>query len=245
MGRLQIGRMTTVVLLGVLLAGCPGRVRTPPPTVPTPAPAPVQPAPVPERPETKGATLYTVDPEASDVNILVYRGGVMARLGHNHVVTPKSLRGGVSLHPDAAKSTFELSFPVAELVVDDPQARQAAGADFSGDIPPKDRDGTRKNMLREEVLDAEHFPTVQLQSIKMSGPLQSARIATLITIRNVSREVEVPAQIAQAANQLTASGQFDIKQTDFGIKPFSIGLGALEVVDQMTIRFRIVARKQQ
>ena len=168
----------------------------------------------------------------------------MARLGHNHVMTARSLKGEVSLHPQIAQSRFELEFPVTELVVDDAQARQAAGADFPGEIPQKDRDGTRKNMLREEVLDADHFPSVRLQSLRVSGTLPSARVVTRITIKAASREVDVPVSIVVAGNQLTASGQFDIKQSDFGIKPFSIGLGALEVVDQLSIEFKVVAQKQ-
>jgi polyisoprenoid-binding protein YceI len=185
-----------------------------------------------------------VDAAASDVNILVYRGGVIARLGHNHVMTSKSLKGAVSLHPDLAKSSFEVEFPVAELIVDDVQARQAAGADFPGEIPQKDRDGTRKNMLRAEVLDAEHFASIQLKSIRVAGSLPSAQVVTRITIKDASREVAVPVNIVTSAGRLTATGQFDIKQTDFGIKPFSIGLGALEVVDQLTVKFNIVAQKQ-
>jgi len=240
MSKLQLCKVSVVLLLGGLLAGCPGRVR--PPSVPAPTPAPTQPAPA--EPEIEGATLYSVDPAASDVNIFVYRGGMMARLGHNHVMTAKSLKGEVSLHPDGARSRFDLAFPVAELIVDDPQARQAAGADFPGEIPQKDREGTRKNMLRAEVLDAEHFASVRLQSVSVMGPLQSARVVTRITIKDVSRDVEVPVSIVTSANQLSASGQFDIEQTDFGIKPFSIGLGALEVVDKLTIRFKISAQKQ-
>jgi len=239
MSKLQLCKVSVVMLLGALLAGCPGRVRPPVPV--PPVPTPTQPA---EQPESKGAASYTVDPAASDVNILVYRGGVMARLGHNHVMTAKSLKGAVSLHPDLAQSSFEIEFPVAELVVDDAQARQAAGADFPGEIPQKDRDGTRKNMLRAEVLDAEHFASIQLKSIQVAGSLPSAQVVTRITIKDASRDITVPVNIVTSANRLTAAGQFDIKQTDFGIKPFSIGLGALEVVDQLTVKFNIVAQKQ-
>jgi len=33
---------------------------------------------------------YQVDGAASDVRMLVYRGGTMARLGHNHVLSSKT-----------------------------------------------------------------------------------------------------------------------------------------------------------
>jgi hypothetical protein len=192
----------------------------------------------------RGSAIYTIDPSASQVRILVYRGGALARLGHNHVVSANSVTGQVAVNPDPSKSTFELSFPVAELVVDDAQARREAGTEFPGEIAQADREGTRRNMLRAEVLDAEQFPRVSLRALSLTPPLQAAKVMTRITIRAVSRDVEVPVAMNIVGSQLTAVGEFPIRQTEFGIKPFSIGLGALEVVDQLQIRFRIVANRK-
>jgi hypothetical protein len=60
----------------------------------------------------------------------------------------------------------------------------------------------------------------------------------------VSREVQVPVRIAAEGAKLTASGEFDILQTEFGIKPFSVALGALEVQDKLHIKFSVVAEKR-
>lgn len=229
-------RLSLLVMLAAALAGCPAGVRTPPPAAPAPVISP-RPA-TPESAEVRGTT-YAVDSLASDVAILVYRGGVLARLGHNHVMTVKSLSGQVMLAAD--KSSFDLSFPVADLVVDDARARRAAGPEFAGTITQDDRDGTRRNMLKPEVLDGEHFARIALRSLHVTLPLQSAKALTRITIRNVSRDIEVPIVIEATGTRITATGEFPIRQTDFGIKPFSVGLGALEVVDQLQIRFKIVA----
>ncbi len=230
-------RLSTLLFATVLLAGCPAGVKSPPPGKPMPIPAPAPAA-------TQGSAVYTIDSSASVVRILVYRGGALARLGHNHVMTATSLSGQVAVNPDPAKSTFDLSFPVAEINVDDTQARREVGDEFPGEISQGDRDGTRRNMLRAEVLDAEHFPRVSLRSVSITPPLQTAKITARIAIKDVSRDVEVPVAIDVADARLTATGQFPIKQTDFGIKPFSIGLGALEVVDQLQIRFKIVADRK-
>jgi hypothetical protein len=45
------------------------------------------------------------------------------------------------------------------------------------------------------------------------------------------------------AAQVTASGTARLKQTDFGIVPFSVGAGLLAVQDELEVRFRIVARR--
>jgi len=42
---------------------------------------------------------------------------------------------------------------------------------------------------------------------------------------------------------LTATGKFAIKQTDFGIKPISVG-GVVKVKDELTITFTISARER-
>ncbi|WP_157994245.1 YceI family protein [Peristeroidobacter agariperforans] len=188
--------------------------------------------------------LYQIDPQASVLHIFVYRGGTFARLGHNHVMTSKSVQGRVWMRSQFASSGFELSFPVANLIVDDPDARRAAGTDFPPDIPDADKEGTRKNMLRKEVLDGESYPNVTVKSATVEGSVQAPKITARITIKNASRDVVVPATIVMNGERLTASGEFEILQTDFGMKPFSVALGALEVQDRLRVRFNLVAAKR-
>jgi polyisoprenoid-binding protein YceI len=227
-------RVVALLLACALVTGCPTTSVRPPET--SGAALPVVGAP-----DLKGATIYTVDSSASDVQIHVFRGGTLARLGHNHVMTSKHVSGRVWTHGAVERSGFELQFPVAQLIVDDPKARAAAGSEFPGEIPEGDRDGTRKNMLRAEVLDAEAHPAIKLQSVRVSGSAGRLQITTRITIKGNARDVVVPASVAMQGGQLRASGEFDIRQTDFGIKPFSIGLGALEVQDRLHVVFSVVA----
>jgi hypothetical protein len=238
----QLTRVGGLIGLSLLLAACPRPVRPPPPRETVP-PAPTQPQ-GPVAPDLRGATVYEVSPQSSQLALYVFRGGKFSRLGHNHVMTSPNLTGRAWVHPQFARSGFELSFPVAQLVVDDAEARRAAGSDFPPDIPQADKDGTRRNMLKPEVLDGEHYPEVKLRSAKVSGTLQAPQVTARITIKETSRDVEVPVKIEVAGAKLTASGEFDILQTEFGIKPFSVALGALEVQDKLHIRFRVVAEKK-
>src|SRR5688572_24433773 len=234
----ELTRVGGLICFSLLLAACPRPVRPPAP-VPT-----VPPAPTPAAPDTRGATVYQVDSRSSQLSILVFRGGKLSRLGHNHVMTSHDVSGHAWVHPEFARSGFELSFPVAQLVVDDPQARRAAGSDFPPDIPQSDKDGTRNNMMKPELLDGERYPEVKIRSAKVAGTLQAPEVTARITIKDVSREVQVPVRIAVEGGKLTAGGEFDILQTEFGIKPFSVALGALEVQDKLHIKFTIVAAKQ-
>lgn len=230
-----------LLLMCLGLVACPRPVRPPTPAPEVSPPAPTQPAPPPAE---SGATFYQVDPRASVLNIHVYRGGTFARLGHNHVMTSQSLTGQVWVRPEFSASGFELSFPVADLIVDDPEARRAAGDEFLPEIPAPDKEGTRKNMLRKEVLDGETYPNVTVKSASVAGSLQAPQITARVTIRDASRDVVIPASIVMNGERLTASGEFEILQTDFGMKPFSVALGALEVKDRLLVRFNIVAVKR-
>ena len=231
-------RALLAVSLSVFLTACPKATR--PPSKPS---EPTVPGEVPTA-DLRGATVYEVSAKDSDIRILVYRAGTLARLGHNHVMTAGALTGKVWINPALEKSGLQLSFPVEQMVVDDPAARKASGDDFPPDIPAADRDGTRKNMLRPEVLDGEHFHNITLRSTKVSGTASAPRILTHVTIKDASRDVDVPAKVTVEGSKLTASGEFDLKQTDFGIKPFSIGLGTLSVKDELHVSFKIVALKK-
>jgi hypothetical protein len=237
--------MHAVIRAGLLLTLCLGLTACPRPVQP-PAPAPSVPPTEPSAPpaEVPGATNYLIDPQASTLDILVYRGGKFAKLGHNHVVSSKSLTGRVWMHSQLAQSGFDIAFPVAELIVDDPEARRAAGSEFPPEIPEGDKQGTRRNMLRAEVLDAESYPRVELKSVTIEGALPSLQVTARITIKQSSRDVVVPVKVTVDGERLIASGEFPIQQTQFGMKPFSVAMGALEVQDRLDVRFNIVALKR-
>jgi polyisoprenoid-binding protein YceI len=226
-----------VAILTILVVGIeackPKIVR---PSAATPAPGTV---------DTTGAVHYQVDSAASEVHILVYRGGAMARLGHNHVVSSKEVSGTLLLNNDLARSSLELTLPVTTLTVDDPQARKTEGADFTAEVPQEAREGTRRNMQRPELLDGEHYPTIKLQSVAFAGSRSNPSLIMRTTIKGVARDVVVLATVKEEGRRISAEGEFTIQQTDFGIAPFSAALGALQVQDRLRIRFSLVCRQQQ
>jgi polyisoprenoid-binding protein YceI len=222
-----------------LLAGCATR---------EPAPAPGPPAH--ERGATTGAgvdtipagaRVFDVDPQRSVVTIRVYRSGPMAKLGHNHVITSAEESGFAWRGPTPTRSGFELRIPVSTLIVDDAAARAAAGPGFEGPVPESAREGTRKNLLRAEVLDAAQFPEVTVRAGELGGTWQEPVARADVTVKGVTRRVEVPLDLADAGGTLTARGTFRIRQTEFGMVPFSVAGGAIQVTDEIVLGFEIVA----
>lgn len=213
------------------LAGC----RAPPqqPSVPAaPATGPVE-----------GAVLYGVDAAASQVLIRVYRDGPLASLGHNHVIAVHGLRGRVQSDARGERASFELQFDVADLGVDEPALRSAAGADFTSRISETQREGTRSNMLGEQLLDATRNRAITLQSVGIVASGAGFIARTRVIVRGHEALLSVPVSLQRDADQLVASGEFSVRHSELGLTPYSVALGALRVADEMRIRYRIVARR--
>ena len=210
--------------------------------VPRPAerPPPVAPGAI-EVPS--GAESLAIDPERSVVLVLVRRAGPLARLGHNHAIVSSQETGVAWIGADLSSSGFEVRVPVEGFVVDDPGARAGAGPDFEGVVPEDARRGTRSNMLRAEVLDAGRHPDVVVSASRIDGTWEHPAAAARVTLRGVTREFEVPLELRRDPQGLVATGAFAIRQTDFGMTPFSVAGGAVQVADEVEVRFEIVAAR--
>ena len=204
-------------------------------------PSAALPAPAEEAAVPGGARVLEIDPDRSVVTLLVRRAGPLARLGHNHVITSAQESGRAWLGPEPRQSGFEIRLPVGAFVVDEPAARLAAGAEFPGELPAEAREGTYRNMLRAEVLDGEHHPEVVVRASRISGTWQQPVVVARITLRGATRDVEVPVELQRDPQSIRATGTLQIRQTDFGITPFSVGGGAIQVADAVDIRFEITA----
>jgi polyisoprenoid-binding protein YceI len=179
-----------------------------------------------------GAAVYAVDPGASLVAVTVRRAGLMARLGHDHVVASHTLAGHVA--PDVGRA--DVSFRADQMTVDEPRLLRDAGIDTQPS--PQAVEGTRANMLGP-VLEAQRYPMVTLHAERLAG--QRLRVA--VTLHGATRWLELPATIKVDADQVSASGTARLKQTDFGMTPFSVGGGLLSVQDELEVRYNIVARR--
>ena len=185
----------------------------------------------------------------------MFRGGPLAKAGHNHVIASHTLRGTFYVPADPARTTFEVHLPVTELTIDEAALReQEHSEEFPPDIPDSAKEGTRKNMLSGALLDGEHFPEILLQSGSLElAPAGSGAQSPLgtspqwvahiqVTVCDRTNTVVVPVHFEQQGDAIVLTGEFPLKQTDLGLTPFTALLGALQVVDEMKVRFRVVAR---
>ena len=183
-----------------------------------------------------GPRTFTVDPARSKALIDVGKAGAFSFAGHTHEVEAPLTGGVVHLDPDNfSKSDVQLQFNAAAMKV------------TGKGEPPDDVPKVTQAMLGDQVLDVKKFPSITFESTVVSGRGTASAVDLLVTgnltIRGTTKPVRasVSAKINGAA--MTATGKFAIKQTDFGIKPISVG-GVVKVKDELTINFTIVAQER-
>ena len=188
---------------------------------------------------------YRIDLEKSDIHWLVYKAGVFARFGHNHVISVAKLTGDVYVAPKLSESHFEMEIPVTSLVVDNPALRAKEGKDFERQPTQKDIDGTRHNMLSEKVLNAARYPTLKITGTGPTGAPGSEKLHLRIDILGKSVQLTVPTDVRMNGDTLEASGEFELTHETLGMKPFSIMGGGLRVAEKMKFAYRVTAQRAE
>jgi len=220
--------------LGLLLAGCQSAAVKPSSAAPS-GELRHEPAP--------GAVRYDVDAQHSEVEFLVYKAGAFSAMGHNHTVEAREFSGDVYLAPQFKDSSFSLKLPVKDFEVDRAEARDAAGGDFKSHPSASDIKGTTEHMLGPDSLDAEKYPDVTIQSVSVSGEETKAEMTVRITLHGTPRDVKVPVAISRAGDDLAAAADFELRQSEFGMSPYSALGGALQVADTFKVHFKILCHK--
>jgi hypothetical protein len=190
-------------------------------------------------------THYEVDLSQSDIHWLVYKAGTFSKLGHNHVVSVGQLDGDVYVAPDLADSKLELSIPVEQLVVDDPMLRAREGDEFASVPSAKDIEGTRHNMLSDKVLDSEHHKLLEITGTGPVGPPGKQELHLSVSLLGRTVDLVVPTEVTLEGDRLEASGEFKLTHEQLGMQPFSVMLGALQVANEMSFSYHVVARRAE
>lgn len=172
------------------------------------------------------------------IRVTVGREGSMARLGHDHLISGpiygRFRRGGDSVLAD-------LFVPVGELVVDDPQERARIGGQFAREVPEKDRESTRANLLSESVLSATRHGFIRAMidsSVDDGGYIDvTFELAGQRHVQRVLIEVQ-----SDAPCDTRFAGQFQLRHADFGLQPFAAIGGALRVSESMSVQLELQAR---
>lgn len=171
----------------------------------------------------------------SRVFIHVFKTG----LGHEHAVEGKIESG--SLRLGAPERAGQMIFDMQSFDADTPLARKYLS--LAGHTDDETRKQVNDNMHSAKVLDSKRFPTATFEiESALPRPARSPDrpeqyvLSGKFTLRGVQKPATMVIEVDQEEHGfLHVRGQFTIKQTDFGMKPYTAALGAVGVADHLEI----------
>jgi polyisoprenoid-binding protein YceI len=179
---------------------------------------------------------YTIVPSESSFWVLAGKTGLFSALAHDHEIGVKSFSGRVVV-PAAGAGAGSL-----EMEVDAPSLEVL-------DKKPSEEDKKKIfNSMHTEVLESAKFQKITFKSVSVSDVKQTGNDAYSfvvngdLSLHGVTKRIAVPAAATVTPQQLRATGKYTLKQTDYGIRPYSAAGGTIKVKDEVVVNFDIVAK---
>jgi polyisoprenoid-binding protein YceI len=181
----------------------------------------------------KTLVAYRIDPKPSRLTVQVTAAGILASFGHNPVIAARDFTGEAQCEPDTlANASVHVEVSASTLEVSD-------GAS------DKDKPEIEKRM-HEDVLESQTYPLITFDSSSVKAtPLSPGQYrveaAGQLSLHGVTNDQTISARVILSADRLRASGEFTLRQTDYGIELVSVAGGALKVKDELKVQFDVVA----
>jgi polyisoprenoid-binding protein YceI len=179
--------------------------------------------------------IYTIDLSQSRVTATLTQEGFIARRYPTHRVEVKNFTGKIEVpERDETRIAVEVEAETKSLTNADEDMTEFERREFH-------------NVLNNSVLESDKFPMIKFVSVSVtdarkSGETRSFTLNGDLTMRDTTKRVSFPVTVTISKDQLRATGDAELKQTDFGIKPYSGKLGMIRIGDEVKINFAIVAK---
>lgn len=159
-------------------------------------------------------------------------------LGHQHGVEGWLKPSRLLLN--AQEKAGSLVFDMESFDGDTDAARKFFG--LEGSTSDSTRQQVNQNMKGRDILDTKKYPesTFVVNSSLQTGKKDSKNRPEFelrgdFTLHGVTKPLVVKCYLEQAHGWVRMVGHFEIKQTEYGIKPFSKAFGAIGVADPLRI----------
>jgi polyisoprenoid-binding protein YceI len=176
-----------------------------------------------------------VDTEASRAYVLVDK----RRLGHKHGVEGRIKEG--TIHLGATQDAGKIVFDMSTFVADTDAARKYVGLEDS--IKKSEQDEVTATMTGKSTLDVKAHPTATfdiksatLLTAKSTDGDPQYQLDGEFSLRGKKNALKVVAEVEEEKDgKVRLVGNFTIKQTDYGITPYSAVGGLVAVADPLKI----------
>jgi len=168
---------------------------------------------------------YELGPSQGTLQLHTGREGVAKKIGHDLVIEAKQWTAKVNVDADdPTRST-------ATITVDTRSLEVVSGEGGAKPLSDKDRKDIKEN-IDKKVLKTDKFPDITFTSsrVESKGP-DAYTVHGDLTILGTAR----PASMDIAVAGSKATGTMHLKQSDWGIKPFSALMGALKLADALRV----------
>ncbi|UMB71979.1 YceI family protein [Mycobacterium paraterrae] len=167
--------------------------------------------------------------ENSDGDLLIRTGvaGPAAAMGHRLTLAMRAWR---------ATTRWDGDEPVAaELTVETGSLEVVRGEGGVTPLTAPEKMLVRSNALRS--LDAKRYPRIMFACNDIAATGDGYRLTGTLTIHGTSRPQVVDLSTDEQGANWWLSSETTIRQSDFGIKPYSQLLGSLRVADDVVVAF--------
>ena len=173
------------------------------------------------------ARAWTLD--ASHGQLLVHTGvtGPAAKMGHRLTIAMNSWLATVRWNSGEPAE--------AELTVEVDSLQVLGGEGGLKALSGPEKTLARSNALR--VLDADRFPQIRFHAGHIDEVEDGYRLAGTLEIHGVPGERVIDLRVEDLGEAWRLSCEADVDQSDFGIKPYSMLMGSMKVVDTVTVSF--------
>ena len=183
---------------------------------------------------------YRLVPEQSNFTVQAFAEGLFSAFGHDPILNIKDFTGDVQFVPGSFESaSVKITIPADSIVV----SSNLKGA------KEKDRLDIEQTM-REQVLEIAKYPEILFVSsnvsvTRLAEARYRARVIGDLTFHGATQKnLWITSEVTFSGESLRATGEFSLKQTDFGIKPFSVAGGTIKLKNELKFSFDIAAEKQ-
>src|SRR5271155_5069963 len=166
-----------------------------------------------------------IDVQRSTITIHVGKTGMLSAAGHDHTISAPISSGTIRESPAP-----HVEFTVAT-------AKMSVQPDPKVDV--KTQEQIQKDM-QEMTLEINKFPEIAFRSSRIEKlPDGQWRVAGGLSLHGVTKPVTLTVKKGGGSYQAHTT----LKQTDFGIKPVSVGGGMIKVKNEVEIDFLIFLSK--
>lgn len=180
---------------------------------------------------------FSIDPSASRFTVQAFATGLLSAFGHNPIIGIRDYEGEIQFEPE----TFDRG--LVRLTI------RAGSMEVLTEMKSDDRRKLEQEMY-EKVLEVSRFPSAAFESKvvivdRLSNDLLLAHVSGELSFHGVRQAHSFDARVTNMGTMLRISGDFSLRQSDYGIEPFSFAGGALRLQDELKFNFELVARKQE